>query len=267
MKQTDSLPNDEVGRSLYVLSPLYGVLPLDFLFQSDTHDCPYLTGRKACEEAFSAAEFPPELYHDFMDHGFRRSGHYFYRPVCQDCAQCRSIRIPVSEYKPRKSHRRIMNKNRDIHVHIETPKLTRTKHRMYKDYLAVQHRTFTENSDTDLLRFLYDSPVNTLEIEYKLHDRIVAVGIVDLCSRSISSVYVYYDPDFAYRSLGTFSLLKEIMICREVGVPYYYLGYTVADCPSMNYKERFKPFELLDESFKWNRVPAKGRHINRNDQV
>ncbi len=243
-------------RSSRILSPLYGAISLDFLAMGDTHDCPYLPGRNAREEVFRALEFPPDLYHDFMDHGFRRSGHMFYRPACERCHECRALRIPVWDYEPKKSHRRILNKNRDIVLSIDSPRLSGEKHRIYANYLAVQHNSPAANSSDDLHRFLYCSPVNTLEFEYRLLDRIVAVGIADLCSRSLSSVYVYFDPEFAQRSLGTFTAIKEIMICRELGVPYYYMGFLVSDCPSMNYKARFEPCEILDTSFVWRPYTA-----------
>ncbi len=239
-----------------ILSPLYGTISLDFLVMGDAHECPYLPDRIAREEAFKATDFPPDLYHDFMDHGFRRSGHIFYRPACEGCRECRSIRVPAREYKFKKSHRRILNKNHDIVVSIAHPRLSREKQLIYADYLAVQHRSRTENSAEDLYRFLYCSPVNTLEIEYRLLDKIVAVGIVDLCSRSLSSVYVYFDPEFAHRSPGTFSAIKEIMICRELGIRHYHMGYLVADCPSMSYKARFEPYEILDTSFAWKPYTA-----------
>jgi len=256
MNETHLFGSNKKERSLQILSPLYGVISLDFLVMGDAHECPYLPGRTAREEAFRSTEFPPDLYHDFMDHGFRRSGHLFYRTACLRCHECRPIRVPVREFKAKKSQRRVLNRNNDIVVSVHPPRLSREKQRIYAEYLAVQHRSAAVNSADDLHRFLYCSPVNTLEFEYRLVDRIVAVGIADLCSMSLSSVYVYYDPEFAHRSLGTFSALKEIMICRELGIPHYYMGFLIIDCPSMNYKARFQPCEVLDTSFVWQPYTA-----------
>ena len=77
-----------------IQSPVCGAIPLDLLFVGDAHPCPYLPGRQAMEEVFLAFEFPPELYHDFMDCGFRRSGDLFHRPICENCRECRAIRVP-----------------------------------------------------------------------------------------------------------------------------------------------------------------------------
>ena len=146
MNKSRFVGRSDKERMSQVRSPLYGKIALDFLVMGDDHECPYLPGRVAREEAFRSAEFPPDLYHDFMDHGFRRSGHLFYRPSCEICRECRPIRIPIRYYKPKKSHRRIFNKNRDIVVSIDSPRLSGEKHRIYADYLAVQHGSATGNS-------------------------------------------------------------------------------------------------------------------------
>ncbi len=234
-----------------VRSPLYGLVPLDFLVQGDDHSCPYLPGYIATEEVFKASEFPPDLYHDFMNYRFRRSGVYFYRPVCKTCSECRPIRIRAAEYHASKSHRRILRKNQELDVRIGSPRFTEEKHRIYSDYLASQHGRRQDDSAEGLRSFLYTSPVRTLEFEYRLRGRLLAVGIVDICSRSLSSVYAFYDPDFSSSSLGTFSAVQEILFCREHNIPHYYLGFLVTDCPSMNYKARFKPHEILDKSYRW----------------
>jgi leucyl-tRNA---protein transferase len=245
-------PTSIHDRTDLVHSQLYGPVPLDFLVRGEDHPCPYLPGNSAREEVFGAAEFPQELYHDFMNHGFRRSGKYFYRPVCELCSECRPIRIPAGDYRLAKSHRRILRKNQEVDVRIAAPRFTKDKFRIYSDYLASQHGSEPDHSPDSLRSFLYTSPVRTLEFEYRLRGgRLLAVGIVDICSRSLSSVYAFYDPDFSSRSLGTFSAVREILFCREYHIPHYYLGFLVRGCPSMNYKAQFKPHEILDESFRW----------------
>jgi len=140
-----------------------------------------------------------------MNQGFRRSGMYFYRPVCADCSECRPIRINADEFRLSRSRRRVLRQNQDVNVRIGPPKFTKEKFKIYSDYLTTQHGCGPELSASNLKRFLYTSPVHTLELEYWLRRHLLAVGIVDICSRSLSSVYVFYDPDFCSRSLGTFS--------------------------------------------------------------
>lgn len=235
----------------WLYSPDFGTVALDFLIKGDAHPCPYRPGRQACEQVFAADRFPPELYHDFMDIGFRRSGNYFYRPDCPGCSACRPIRTILAKNSLNKSHRRILRKNRDVIVRVGAPKFTREKCRLYSRYLESRHKSRAGASAEEMKNFLYTSPVQTVEFEYRLHGKLIAAGLADVCSRSLSSVYVYYDPELAVRSLGTFSAIQEILFAREYGIPYYYMGFWVFDCGAMNYKAHYKPCEILNESFQW----------------
>jgi len=101
-------------------------------------------------------------------------------------------------------------------------------------------------------RFLYESPVETIECCYRdAGGRLLAVGICDVCSRSLSSVYFYFDPDEKRRGLGTYGALYEIELARRTGIPWYYLGYWVQGCGAMEYKSRFRPYELLGTDGVW----------------
>ncbi|MEW6348243.1 MAG: arginyltransferase [Thermodesulfobacteriota bacterium] len=247
--QEDYLGNREADSVVH--SPWFGSIALDFLVLGDAHACPYLPGRVAREEFFSSVEFDPELYHDFMDAGFRRSGLVFYRPRCRECSECRSLRVVCKDFRLTKSYRRVLRKNGDISLSIGKPRLTTDKMRMYTDYLSFQHASSRANSPEDLERFLYQTPVRTLEMEYRVRGNLVCVSIGDVCSRSLSSVYVFFDPDHGRRSLGTLSAISEVLLCQDRGIPFYYLGFYIEGCDAMNYKARFKPHEVLSSSRIW----------------
>lgn len=233
------------------VSSILGDIELDFLREDDPHECPYLSDRQARNEGFLVADLSPEIYHDFMDNGFRRAGHYLYRPACVGCRECRPIRVPVDRFKHSKSQRRILNRNAGLTVCIQAPEFTRYKYHMYLDYLAYQHRRDAADSELSVMDFLYSSCVLTVEFEFRLHNRVIAVSIADICSRSLSSVYAFFDPDFSHLSLGTFSALQEILYCKRNGIPHYYLGFFVENCRAMNYKAKFRPNELLLDSGDW----------------
>ena len=256
MRQQGKKPVTGGTNGRLVMSEHYGVIMLDFLVTGDPHPCPYLKDREALEEAFMAEDFPPELYHDFMNHGFRRSGRIFYRPTCKNCSECKSLRIPIKDFTPNKSQRRVLRKNEDIKVQEKKPRFTAEKYRMYAKYIECQHTKGFQDSPEDLYRFLYTSSVSTVEFEYRLQERVVAVGIVDECSRSLSSVYTYFDPEFSSRSLGTYSALHEIRVCKDRSIPYYYMGYYINDCPAMSYKTRYQPYETLTPGGAWIRSSA-----------
>ncbi len=232
----------------------YRALPLDFLSIDEERQCPYLPQKIAINEFFWTEYIPGELYHDFMNHGFRRSGYFFYRPRCPDCVECRPLRVITQEFQPTKSMRRVLRKNTDVQVRIGEPELTLEKASIYSDYLKSQHNSIKDSAIEDLRNFLYVTPTETIEITYQIKGELAAVSIADICGRSLSSVYVYFDPKFSNRSLGVLSALYEIDLCRDRAIPYYYMGYCVSECPSMSYKSRYKPCDLMRVNGVWTRA-------------
>lgn len=213
--------------------------------------CPYLPGRASMSRAFLCDRMPGELYHELMDAGFRRSGTYFYQPVCRGCRACQPIRVPVERFVPSKSQRRTWRKNQDLTVAIAPPQPTDEKFDLYVRYVRERHHR-DEGQRPAWEEFLYGSPVQTLEFAYRDEaGALVAVGICDVCPRSLSSVYFYFDPAHARRGLGTFGALWEIEFARGQRIPYYYLGYFIEGCASMRYKGDFRPCELLGSEGAW----------------
>ncbi|XP_059215215.1 arginyl-tRNA--protein transferase 1 isoform X3 [Centropristis striata] len=119
-------------------------------------------------------------------------------------------------------------------------------------------------------RFLCDSPLEaehspdgpevgygSFHQQYWLDGRIVAVGVLDILPTCVSSVYLYYHPDFASLSLGSYSALREIAFTRQLQkqspkLSYYYLGFYIHSCPKMRYKGQYRPSDLLcPETYAW----------------
>ena len=192
------------------------------------------------------------IYHGFMDAGFRRNGKLVYQPVCRGCRECVPIRVPVHRFAPSKSQRRAWGRNQDLVISIAAPKADDEKFELYRRYVTQWHVGHEGDDRSSFEQFLYESPVDTAEFTYRLPDgRLVAVGICDVCAASLSSVYFYFDPSEASRGLGTFGALYEINFTRRVGIPYYYLGYWINACRTMQYKSSFRPFELLHPDGVW----------------
>jgi len=219
-----------------------------------SHDCNYLPGRVATTRAFRAANLPADLYHEFMDAGFRRSGNVIYQPICADCQECIPLRVPVDRFAPDKSQRRCFRRNADLVVTQGRPVLTDEKLELYRRYVIDWHGKDDANQvDRESLQsFLYDSPVDTLEFCYREPDgKLLAVGIADVCAVSFSSVYFYFDPGESDRGLGTFGALHEMAYAKSAGIAHYYLGFWVNGCAAMQYKSRFRPCQILDQSGVW----------------
>jgi len=232
------------------------LLEVVHLPSTSDHDCPYLPDRQARNEMLLVQTIDPQLYSAMMDRGFRRDGRVVYRPVCRRCHACRQIRVRVAAFTPSRSQRRVWRRNQNLRVTVGRPKLTDAKWRLFAAYLDFQHDGVMSRTKDSMAEFLYQAPVPTVEICYFLGDELVAVSMADRLPRALSSVYVYFAPQHARRSPGTFSVLWEIEYCRREGIPYYYLGYYVPGARTMDYKIRFRPCEILDRSHSWIRQPT-----------
>ena len=173
--------------------------------------CPYLPGRVETLRAINASRIDGDTYRAFMDTGFRRSGRMLYQPVCRACHECRPIRVPTATFTPNATQRRCARRNADLTVAVGVPELTDEKLEMYGRYVREWHDKPDEADPAAVRQFLYDSPTDTLEFVYRNRSgRLIAVGLCDLSSTSLSSVYFYFDPADAARSPGTFGAVHEI---------------------------------------------------------
>lgn len=214
--------------------------------------CPYLPDRHETIRAVMASSIDGETYRAFMDAGFRRSGRMLYQPVCESCRECVPLRVRVDRFELSKSQRRRWRNNADLAVTVGKPELTDEKFDLYARYVRDWHKRPDEAEPESLRSFLYDSPTDTLEFDYRdPSGRLLAVGICDVSRSSLSSVYFYFEPEQARRGLGTFGALFELDWARRQNIAYYYLGYWVRECAAMSYKASFTPHELLADDGSW----------------
>ncbi len=213
--------------------------------------CPYLPGRMTRSEAYSVDEIDGATHERLMSFGFRRCGRIVYRPVCRKCRECLQIRVPVASFRLTRSMRRVQRVNEDIGAVVQEARVTDQKFELFCRYLDAQHDDTMARTYESFYTFLYDSPTDTSEVVYYLGERLVGVSILDRTPGGLSSVYMFFDPDLAARSLGTFSILWELDCCRRSELPYYYLGFYVAGSKTMSYKARFRPNEVLAGNDSW----------------
>jgi arginine-tRNA-protein transferase len=93
--------------------------------------------------------------------------------------------------------------------------------------------------------FLVESCCETFEMQYFLGGDLVGVAVADHGETALSAVYCYFDPAYAQLSLGTYSILTQIALCRAWGLRYLYLGYYIGERCRMTYKANFRPHERL----------------------
>lgn len=212
-----------------------------------TDPCPYLPGREATLR-FGNGRLVGGHYQQLLDWGYRRNGNYVYRPVCRSCRECWVLRVPVRTFRMTRSQRRVWKQGLEkFEVTWGSCRYTKEKAAMYERYLAHQHGSDEGPVDeTRYSAFLVDSCLRheTLEVQYRVEGRLAGIGIIDKLERALSTVYFYFDPDFARLSPGTWSALYEIHLAQKWGLAHYYLGYFIPGCQSMNYKARFQPCEI-----------------------
>lgn len=216
------------------------------IYLSRPHPCDYLPQREA-RMLFLAPDLELSMadYSHLVAKGFRRSGRLIYRPHCGLCQACVSVRIPVHRFRPDRSQRRCLQRNRDLKL-IARPAQFRDEHYdLYLRYLKARHPggDMAESTPEDYSDFLICSWCDTLFYEFRLRDRLLAVAVVDLLDDGLSAVYTFFDPDHPRRGLGTYAILTEIEAARRMGLDYLYLGYWIAACDKMAYKHRFQPLE------------------------
>lgn len=212
----------------------------------DCGPCPYLSERRFHAFHILDRSVGGERYRQLLDHGFRRSGAHFYRPLCAGCNECRPIRIDVPAFRERKDQRRCRKRNADLRISWQPRGVDPERLDLYGRYQATVH---DDQLQDDPGRFLVsDGGVDGGELHARDGDgALLAVSIIDRFDDALSSVYCYYDPDLPRRSLGTFMALTEVDHAQRHALRWVYLGFLVRGCRKMAYKARYGPHEVLEE--------------------
>jgi arginine-tRNA-protein transferase len=221
--------------------------------------CPYLAGQEE-RKVFThlVGERASEL-NDLLTHGgFRRSQSIAYRPACETCRACVSVRVIAEHFQPTRSMRRIVDRNADLVGDMRVAVPTSEQYSVFRSYLDSRHRDggMADMTVLDYAMMVEDSHVDTRIVEYRrrgpdtgINGRgagdLLAVALTDVLGDGLSMVYSYFDADQAWRSLGTFMILDHIDRARRMKLAYVYLGYWVPGSRKMDYKGRFLPQERL----------------------
>jgi len=235
--------------------------------------CPYLAGEME-RKVFTHLVGPraTEMNDLLTQGGFRRSQNIAYRPACETCRACVSVRIIAKEFQPNRTMRRVAQANADLSSAVFAAQPSTEQFSLFRTYLDHRHQQggMSDMSALDFAIMVEDSHVKTKVIEYRLPPpedgegpgELVAVALSDILSDGLSMVYSFFNPALEKRSLGTFMVLDHIKRANEMGLPHVYLGYWVNGSRKMGYKIRFLPQEhLLSQG--WTRYQ---QDANRSDQ-
>lgn len=190
--------------------------------------------------------------------GFRRSQNIAYRPACESCRACVSVRILADEFTPTRNMRRVAQRNADLIGAMHDAEPSTEQYSLFRTYLDARHRKggMSDMTVLDYAMMVEDTHVDTKVIEYRKRGpdsfitgrgtgELIAVALTDKMADGLSMVYSYFNPELADRSLGTFMILDHIARARAAGLPHVYLGYWVNGSRKMDYKVRFLPQEHL----------------------
>lgn len=218
-----------------------------FFFTTTPMPCPYLDGRVERRMVTELMGGDATHLNDRLSlAGFRRSHTIAYAPVCEACSACVSVRVPVREFKPSKTQRKIMNRNADL-VAEECPATpTHEQYTLFKQYINARHSDgdMAFMGEADYRALVEETPVRSSLIEFRDADGALVAGcLTDRLQDGLSAVYSFFDTTKNTRSLGTFIVLWLIDRAQLQGLDYLYLGYWVQGSTKMEYKRNFRPLE------------------------
>jgi arginine-tRNA-protein transferase len=222
--------------------------PPEWLVWDEPSPCPYLPDQTArLPLRLPARRLRPAELAERLASGDRRQGVLLYRPSCPQCVACEAIRVDVRDFRPSKTQRRILRRGEAcLETEIGRPTVTPEKVALYNRHKVERGLLIDEPIDErGYEQFLVESCADTIELCYRLEGRLVGVAIADRAADALSAVYCYYDPGSAALSLGTYSILKQIALCRAWGRRYLYLGLYIGGSRAMRYKAGYLPHERL----------------------
>ena len=171
--------------------------------------CPYLKGQEE-RKVFThlVGERANEL-NDLLTHGgFRRSQSIAYRPACETCRACVSVRVLVDAFQPSRNMRRVAARNADLIGDMRNVAPTSEQYSVFRAYLDSRHRDggMADMTVLDYAMMIEDSHVDTRLVEYRRRGpdsaitgrgsgELLAVALSDVLNDGLSMVYSFFDPE------------------------------------------------------------------------
>lgn len=230
-----------------------------FIVYDELDRCPYLEGHVArLPLRVPARPLTPVEVDAALEAGDRRQGVFLYRPMCPSCRACEAIRLPVPEFRPSATHRRILRRGDEaFRVELGVPSADLARASLYTRHKW--GRGLTTDDDTDdapdietYAAFLVETCCPALEFSVWHGDRLIAVAVADRGVDALSAVYCCFDPDYARYSVGTYVILKQWQYCLAEQMSHLYLGLYVEHSRHLAYKATFLPHERRIEG-EWRR--------------
>ncbi len=208
-------------------------------------------------QAFDCPSVPPEVMDRLWEAGWRHFGESFFRYSVSENEQgaqtITPLRVDLEKFTLSKSQRRVLKKNADLHCEFAPAQLSEEARTMFQRHKA----RFKDNVPDDLGTFLSCDPATVPcpnhECRVHLGAELVALSYLDLGECSTSAVYGMFEPAQSWRSLGMYTMLREIEFTQARSCRYYYPGYATREPSAYDYKKQLRGLEMLDwESGLWD---------------
>ena len=220
-------------------------------YQTLPHACSYLDDQEASTLFLDPQQtVTAEIYDALTQLGFRRSGQHLYRPQCDACNACQSVRVRVADFKPSRQQNRAFKRNQDLSWKLVPTDFNQEHYQLYERYLNSRHADgdMYPPSEEQFKNFLLVNQRWSNLVEFRDPDgKLVAVAAVDQLQDGLSAIYTFFDPEEKDSSLGVFAILWQLKQASVMQLPYVYLGYWIKACRKMNYKQDYQPLEILNK--------------------
>lgn len=226
-------------------------------------------GWRAMDEVMLIEAAPPGLMDRLWEAGWRHFGVMFFR-YSQQAAErededgrevmdvVQPLRVDLEKWSPTKSQRRVLRRNADVEVEFRLARRGEEAEGLFQRHKTRFRRLVPETLGNFLSADPARVPCRCVECRVTLAGRLVALSFLDVGQEATSAVYGMFEPEAAGRSLGIFTMLKEIEHSRERGCRWYYPGYATEGPSAYDYKKQFRALEVLDWETGWRGVGQSG---------
>lgn len=211
---------------------------------TDTQTCSYLPAQQERLAVVMEKKLHSAAGYNFLiQAGFRRSQEMLYRPHCDNCSACESLRIDVAHFTPSKSQKRQLKQLDKLRCEYKET-LDDDWFALYSAYIEQRHAdgSMYPPDKEGFLQFIQASWQTTRYLHLYQDEQLIAVAVTDSLPQGLSAMYSFFSPTHPW-SLGSLCVLAQLVIAKKQQLPWIYLGYQIDECDAMNYKKKFTPHQ------------------------
>jgi leucyl-tRNA---protein transferase len=212
-------------------------------------------GIELINEEFTCDFARPDQMDALWEQGWRHFGTHFFRYNLGfyelGIRKVIPLRIRLDANALSKSQRRNLRRNCSFRVETGRLNLTAESKSLFAKHIT-RFADAVPESINDFVPDLADgSPCDTRQLSVFDGDTLIAESYFDIGESALSGIFAIFDPERLREGLGIFTLLREIEMARELGMKFYYLGYSYEGSSFYDYKKRFRGTEAFDWNSNW----------------